>query len=399
LSGYCANAQNTYPWLSNGSIGIGTASPSYKLDVIGTISGGVNDYSINSATYQLTNQSRVDGISGVSPTGAFRWYTNPNNSYRMGFLYQLRSYDVVNGESDGLVTVRGDGNVGIGTESIDRLLTVGGQIGITGNGVGLVFKNTNAANKLWDITPSGNDLAFGETGIATSFIIKSGGRVGIGTTSPNSLLDVSGGNIAVSNNLTVGGADGNGLKLFAHLGNPPYRSVDIVPFVPASAPGVDHVGLKIFTTNGGTTRVNAMTVSDAGNVIIGNTTQTNAAYKLDVYGSARANAIVVNTTGADFVFDNKYLLPKLSEVKAYIDKNHHLPEVPSANEMEANGIELGQMNAKLLQKVEELTLYLIEKDKQLIEEKQTNSHQQKQLKEQDARIAALEKALSKRTSK
>jgi hypothetical protein len=149
-----------------------------------------------------------------------------------------------------------------------------------------------------------------------------------------------------------------------------------------------------------------MTVSDAGNVIIGNTTQTNAAYKLDVYGSARANEIVVNTTGADFVFDKKYLLPKLSEVKKYITANHHLPEIASAIEMKANGIELGQMNAKLLQKVEELTLYLIEKDRELTEQKieysdlkNRNDNQQKQLKDQEARIATLEKALSKLTSK
>jgi hypothetical protein len=77
---------------------------------------------------------------------------------------------------------------------------------------------------------------------------------------------------------------------------------------------------------------------------------------------------VVNTSGADFVFDKEYSLRKLSDLKVCIDEHQHLPEIPSAKEMQTNGLELGEMNKKLLQKVEELTLYLIEKDKQLTEQ-------------------------------
>lgn len=62
----------------------------------------------------------------------------------------------------------------------------------------------------------------------------------------------------------------------------------------------------------------------SGNILIGKTSQTNVGYKLDVNSNARANEIVVNTTGADFVFNDKYTLPKLAEVKSYIDQNHHL---------------------------------------------------------------------------
>jgi uncharacterized coiled-coil protein SlyX len=61
-------------------------------------------------------------------------------------------------------------------------------------------------------------------------------------------------------------------------------------------------------------------------------------------------------------------LPSLIEVKNYIDKNQHLPEMPSEQEVAKNGINLGEMNKLLVKKVEELTLYLIEKDKQIEEQ-------------------------------
>ncbi|HTK21237.1 MAG TPA: hypothetical protein VL442_17060, partial [Mucilaginibacter sp.] len=128
-----------------------------------------------------------------------------------------------------------------------------------------------------------------------------------------------------------------------------------------------------------------------GNVLIGKTSQTNTAYKLDINGSARANEIVVNTTGADFVFDKKYTLPKLSDVKAYVDQNHHLPEIPSAKEMQANGMSVGEINTKLLQKVEELTLYLIEKDKQDKEKDVKFAQQQKQIDELKEQLKSVKK--------
>jgi len=104
-----------------------------------------------------------------------------------------------------------------------------------------------------------------------------------------------------------------------------------------------------------------------GNVLMGKSFQVNSAYKLDVAGNVRANQIVVNTTGADFVFDPSYRLYPLSSLGKYIEKNHRLPEIASAKQMQAEGLNVGDNQIKLLQKVEELTLYLIEKDKQLKE--------------------------------
>jgi hypothetical protein len=68
----------------------------------------------------------------------------------------------------------------------------------------------------------------------------------------------------------------------------------------------------------------------------------------------------LSVPGPDYVFNDDYKLFSLAEIKTYIDKNKHLPEVLSAKEMEANGVNLGEMNMLLLKKIEELTLFVIE---------------------------------------
>jgi len=85
-------------------------------------------------------------------------------------------------------------------------------------------------------------------------------------------------------------------------------------------------------------------------------------YLLAVNGKIGAKEVEVETTSdawSDFVFDKSFQLKPIEEVEAYINLNKHLPDVPSAKEVEANGINLGKMDATLLQKIEELTLYVI----------------------------------------
>lgn len=119
-----------------------------------------------------------------------------------------------------------------------------------------------------------------------------------------------------------------------------------------------------------------MAILTNGNVLIGKTIQTNGEYKLDVAGKIRANEIVVNTSGADFVFESSYNLRSLKDLEIFIIKNKHLPDITPAKQMQENGINSGEMLTKLLQKVEELTLYLIEKDKQI-------NDQQKRIEKQE----------------
>jgi hypothetical protein len=118
-------------------------------------------------------------------------------------------------------------------------------------------------------------------------------------------------------------------------------------------------------------------VSANGNVGI-NTTFPKG-YKLAVNGSAIATSMTVklNADWPDYVFKPTYQLPSLTEIKTYTDKNHHLPGVPAAAEMEKNGINLGEMNMVLLKKVEELTLYLMEQNKQIKEQNKKAEEQRK----------------------
>ncbi len=103
----------------------------------------------------------------------------------------------------------------------------------------------------------------------------------------------------------------------------------------------------------------------AGNVGIG-VTDTKG-YKLAVGGSMIAEKIKVKlkTAWPDYVFAPEYTLPSLQEVEAHIKQYQHLPDMPSAKEVAAEGIDLGEMNRKLLQKVEELTLYIIDLKKEV----------------------------------
>ncbi|MFD1631681.1 hypothetical protein [Pseudopedobacter beijingensis] len=107
---------------------------------------------------------------------------------------------------------------------------------------------------------------------------------------------------------------------------------------------------------------NSITVDNNGNTGIGTNTPQE---KLSVNGKIRAKEIKVETANwPDYVFDENYQLPDLKETESFIKINKHLSGIPSAKEVEEHGVSLGEMNAKLLKKVEELTLYVIELKKE-----------------------------------
>ena len=88
-------------------------------------------------------------------------------------------------------------------------------------------------------------------------------------------------------------------------------------------------------------------------------------YKLAVNGTIRAKEIKVDSDWADFVFKKDYKLPTLKEVETHINENGTLPGIPSESEVKANGVNLAETNALLLQKIEELTLYIIQQEKRM----------------------------------
>lgn len=122
-------------------------------------------------------------------------------------------------------------------------------------------------------------------------------------------------------------------------------------------------------------------------------------YSLFVKNGIKAEKVKVDIASAngwaDYVFKKDYQLQTLEEVEKHITDKGHLPNVPSAKEVEANGINVAEMDAKLLEKIEELTLYSIEQNKQIKKLQEENS----ELKKQSEKIEKLEKMLLEITSK
>ncbi|WP_394772916.1 hypothetical protein [Flavobacterium sp.] len=113
---------------------------------------------------------------------------------------------------------------------------------------------------------------------------------------------------------------------------------------------------------GGLNATEIMRVCYNGNVGIGTVIPDS---KLSVNGTIHSKEVKVDLAfpAPDYVFTSDYNLRSLKEVENYVKENSHLPEIPSAKEFEKNGIKVSEMNMALLKKVEELTLYAIEQQK------------------------------------
>ncbi|WP_052266459.1 hypothetical protein [Pedobacter kyungheensis] len=217
-------------------------------------------------------------------------------------------------------------------------------------------------------------------------IIDGSGKVGIGTLTPSTKLEVTTSTdydqIGLTKN-TVEYYKGAGVIFRNLVDDGSTTEIGGVQARLLDGSTGNVTGSLSFYTKAGSSKVEAVTISGAGNMGIGT---TNPSEKLAVNGKIRAREIKVEATNwPDYVFKAGYKVGTLEELESYIKANKHLPEIPSAKEVVENGVQLGEMNKLLLKKVEELTLHLIEKDKQL-------QHEDLAIKGQQQKIEALEKS-------
>lgn len=276
------------------------------------------------------------------------------------------------------------GNVGIGITTPTDKLVVNGTEKLYGD---LVFGSDKTP---YFIHPSGyggairlrsnvyeavdRDLQFGNIdnlGVWNSFMtVGQNGFVGIGTTTPDSKLVVNGtqklfGDLIFGSEKTAYFIHPTGYGGAIRFRSNVLEAVDRdVQFG-----NIDNLG----TWN------SFMTIGQNGSVGIGTTSPDS---KLAVNGIIHAREVKVDQNSwPDYVFKPAYNLLSLSEVKSYVNRNHHLPEMPSESDVAKEGINLGEMNKLLLKKVEELTLYLIQQKEEADRQKSEISELKKQMKD------------------
>ncbi|WP_343681170.1 hypothetical protein [Chryseobacterium arthrosphaerae] len=294
----------------------------------------------------------------------------------------------------GTVQPSSNNHIGIGTNTPAGILDINANSSIPiirGNGgyipTGLRFIDDSYTQsgqvKEWSIW-KGNTWAKGlafmrydaispcSTGICdVPLFLADNGNVGINTSSPQEKLSIHGKHV--------------GSTILLHADNDSNAPADLMLW--ASEPGLTYsgvgIGNNIRNYVGGGASMERINASKGGSYIrlldneinfnlVSNTGTKQQSLTLHSNGNAslqgklEAKEIkVTSTPTADFVFDENYALPKLEEIERHIREKKHLPEIASAHVMEKEGVNVGEFQIKLLQKVEELTLYSIEQNKQL----------------------------------
>ncbi|MFD0766132.1 hypothetical protein ACFQZI_14810 [Mucilaginibacter lutimaris] len=263
------------------------------------------------------------------------------------------------------------GNVGIGTSSPANKLTIfdasanNTYLSVSNNSLGTFMGAGGVALGIVG-TSTNHDLGL-YTNNTEKIRITSTGNIGMGTTTPFKKLHVAGSSMVVTTADFTAGGTGSSLLLGQNG-----LSGNIYSLLQATIDGPNNGGLLALNPNG-------------GNVSIGTTDPKG--YKFAVNGSVIATSVTVKLYAAwpDFVFKRNYSLLPLRQVREYIYKNQRLPDMPSAAEIEQKGVDVGEMLRLQTRKIEELTLYLIDKDKELAAEHAFN-------KDLEKRIKRLEKA-------
>jgi hypothetical protein len=354
------NINNT----NTGNVGIGTTAPASKLSVNPSITGTPPT---NTAT-SLSVGNSTSTLADAAGSYLYPFEVQHLNTGHSGRL-QFTPYRRIAGNSWQGTAYR--------MQYVYDLTGTGGQ---------------NAYIEVGSSDPGlsgGNFISLG-TGGVDRLSVSNNGNIGVGTTTPVSLLDVSSATgtatitpTTISITSASNASDWNTSTSWANLDFTSRDGSGIGAGAKARIGAIMEgasgggVGMAFYTSGGVFNE--KMRITNTGNVGIGISNPTD---KLAVNGTIHSKEVKVDLLNwPDYVFDRGYKLPSLQEIKAYIDANHHLPDVPSAKEVEKDGLLLGEMNKVLLKKVEELTLHLLAKDEEIKAQSQMLKSHQKLLTE------------------
>jgi hypothetical protein len=407
--------------IAGSSVGIGTNVPGAKLEVNG-----------NSVFQDLVRfQGGTNVPASASGIGG-ELFTASGNVYLQGFNRSSSTYAPLHFYGSGFAFV--NGNVGMGTTnpgSYRLHLNTGslntGHIDVnsgSNNNVYVALTNAGVSRWLIDLAGTeapgnfGSDLRFdnyNDSGSQISSVMtlqRNSGNVGIGTVSPSLKVEVANGgnpyNLYLSGlapSLYFGSASGtfpngsgNPAAAFVAMstgnGNYSQGQGDLNIATQSRASGNSSAINFLVPADDAGNYTLAAKITRSGNVGIGT---TNPTQKLSVNGSVRAHEVIVDTGWSDYVFDESYKLKALSDTEAFVKTEKHLPGIPSAKEVAEHGISVGEMQAKLLAKIEELTLHVIAQEKRINEQQTILIGQQKHLSDQQAEIATLRSQLVTQT--
>jgi hypothetical protein len=313
---------------------------------------GFNQYRDNANVQRYIGNGFAMGNFIDPTTGSMYWNSNPTGSAGS-----------VTASETTIMNLTNDGKLGIGTSITPNstLLTVKG----TSPDGSAVFAGTTYNSHFHY---SSTEDTYIRGGKANSHVIlndATGGNVGVGTI-PLAKLHVKYGNSGIIP-YGIAGFESN-IDAFINLMCPQaYQSGVLF----GSTLGSTRGGIIYTNNNGGSGEslalrtggnINRLVIDKNGNVAIGNFLPTN---KLDVNGTVRAKELIVETGWADYVFEEKYQMRSLDELESFIKTNKHLPNIPSASEIESKGLKVGETNKAMMEKIEELALYIIQLKKEI----------------------------------
>lgn len=344
-----------------GMVGINTTAPLQKLHVMdGNILISRSRQGKGSSELGSTNGTLYFGdiVSASHPFGKWgiEYVSSAEEGYGLNFWKPA-----VPGQIHGshFLFLSDDGNVGIGTKNPQAKLHI--QDG-TSQDANILLASTGTNKSVIQFRTNATNITVGSDNVmrfnATSMQFN-----------PSSQMVVNG-NFKVTGNIVLSGLSGATTKILTIGSNGQLSTADI----PETADNLgNHTATQNLNLNGkkivnGTAGTGGIFVSTNGDVGV-NTNQPQA--KLAVNGDVLAKEVrvsIASTNWPDYVFSSEYEMMSLGELEKYINEHRHLPGVPSAAEVDERGdIDLGAMNAILLQKIEEMTLRMIEMEKRMKE--------------------------------